>query len=158
MAHHPAGLMIPVTSLQAAGGCHWMQPSQRAAPFGLAWYCTSFCDILLDAKAGVIAWPPTEIAATPVAARRMMSRRECFAAIGLSVMFSVSQRFGAAVSILRRECRQSGKLPKHMWDPQSLQDQPGHIRLISRSSAKRAPLFRQMAEWSFFVRIGRGGI
>ena len=92
-----------------------MQPSQRAVPFGWAWYCTAFCDILLDAKAGVIAYPPTEIAAAPVAARRIISRRECFEAIGSCVMLLFPRGFVPPCVSCPEGRGQARKLPRPRW-------------------------------------------
>src|ERR1700674_62187 len=47
--------MLPSTDLQAFGGCHRAQLSQRWLPFGLLWYETDCCDILEAAARFTVA-------------------------------------------------------------------------------------------------------
>ena len=54
MLHQPLGLITPDTTLQAAGGCHWVQLAQRAVPFGAPRYATERCATFAEAAVGPI--------------------------------------------------------------------------------------------------------
>src|SRR5215831_4201704 len=92
--HQPCGEIVPSTALQADGGWNCLQFSQRWSPFGVSWYFTVFCGVLVVCARATLT-PAIDAPAAPAAIVRTRRRETpCCSVMTFHPEMRISRKHG----------------------------------------------------------------